>query len=440
VAFRHQDRIARELLPAEQFYRYLRTTRTELYLHDLVNGRVDWDRDRMILQSLGVAGEHERRRFFERSSEGIIRKRMEEGRGHTAFCPMGFRRDAEDFLEVDPEVWPFIERIHFDYAPMTLQGASGLRRLADHLTGLGFPISREQCRIVLKNEIYVTGQWQGSYLGITYPGRPIRLNRPIPRELFESNQALLDIHTAKYRSNPPGTFLLNSVELVHEPCMEIERDGRRPRLSGTRNTQGKLRYQHAPFRPEGCRGWSIDAAVLERTVIDALVRLARDPELQTAYARNARTQGAVADGKLSEPEQLALEQRIEVLESQRREVDRRWVNRLADGGEPDIDWFIRLAEPLDHEIGALRRPPGNPGLDRQDDTARSARGRTRTYAARRQDHRGPDPRGPRRRRASRTTRLSSPSSSAASSSATPTTASRRSSKVRYSHPTTLRRP
>jgi hypothetical protein len=56
--------------------------------------------------------------------------------------PFGFRPDARDYVEVDPEQWSFVERIHGDHATLDPLGGGSIRRLRRHLVAMGWALWR----------------------------------------------------------------------------------------------------------------------------------------------------------------------------------------------------------------------------------------------------------------------------------------------------------
>lgn len=175
--------------------------------------------------------------------------------------------------------------------------------------------SPEKMRRILRDPMYVTGEWGASYKGNWYPGRTIRLARPIPRGVFDRNQDILDGHRGPNTRHPIGTFLLNRIPVVHAACHEAKIGGRQIYLRG-RVHHSHSGYFHSPRCPDDCRGWSVPAAALEGAVVDQLLKLARSPHLQKEWTERARPD---ADRGRDDPAQLAaLRSRLELLHRQRR--------------------------------------------------------------------------------------------------------------------------
>jgi DNA invertase Pin-like site-specific DNA recombinase len=352
VGFRHPDRVARHTYPAEAFYRYLEQAGIELYLTSF-GRKVDWVADRLTLLMHSVVAEQDRNHTVHRLTDGRIRLWLEEGRGDPASRPFGFRRDDQKFLEVDPETWPIVEAIHHGYAPSTQAGRGGLRRLVDHALEMGSNLkSPERIRKILRDPIYVTGEWGASFKGTWYRGRTVELFRPIPRDVFERNQDILAAHHGPNTRHPVGTFLLNRISLVHAPCETATVNGRPVLLRG-RMHHDHSAYYHEPRCPDGCRGWSVPSADLERAVVEQLLNLARSPHLQKEWAERARPiAGAAAEDPA--PQLGALRSRIDQLGRQRAEVKRRWIDDLASGNIR-LDFLAEALEAIDDERSSLTK-------------------------------------------------------------------------------------
>lgn len=190
VIYREPDRIARELHAAHSLYKFLRDSGTDLYLCSL-GRKVSWDGqgDRLIVGTLGVIGEFERGACQARTHNAIKSRWLETGRGYPGYKPIGFRRDAHMFLEQDLEQWPYIRQASAMYGQLRSDGGTSLRDLAEFLTDkLGFPISRDRVRMMLKDPIYVTVMAHVTYGGVNYPLRPIQVVDPVSAETSSSTR------------------------------------------------------------------------------------------------------------------------------------------------------------------------------------------------------------------------------------------------------------
>lgn len=131
VGYFKVDRIARDLLPAQLFYRFLRDTGTGMYLEEL-GRQVDWsnESDILLLNTLGTIGQFEGTRIKKRTHEPLVRRWLNTGRGWPSAKRMGFKRDAGDWLVVDPLQWPHLKFAHMEYAGSGDGGATSIRTRA----------------------------------------------------------------------------------------------------------------------------------------------------------------------------------------------------------------------------------------------------------------------------------------------------------------------
>ncbi|MGH3848745.1 MAG: recombinase family protein, partial [Pseudonocardiaceae bacterium] len=349
AAWRDVDRLARQTLSSQQYYRLLENNRIDLYFVTH-GGKINWadPSDRLLLTTLGAISEYERSAIKRRTHDAIRRRFHEEGRGHPNTQGVGFRRDAQKFVEVDPEQWPYIKRIHEDYLRLDPTGNAGVRPLAKHMADLGFPLGRQRLRDILRDEIYVTGEWSiTTREGIVYPCRRIEIPDPIPRELFDRNQLVLDSNRSRSRVNPPGHYLLNTVPVYHEACRGKTLPNGKPVMLKAR--QGKYRHTGNVF--EGCRGLTIDAAVLDRCVIEEMLRLVESPHLQVEYRKRAAPTAA----QNVEQQLNHVVHRVRLLESQRAELKRRWLEDGLLSGDVDPRYLAEALGTLDQELASLTR-------------------------------------------------------------------------------------
>jgi len=353
VAYREPDRIARELHSAHSFYKFLRDTRTDLYLCSL-GRKVDWNSqsDRLMVSTLGVIGEFERGAIKARTHNAIKARWLEEGRGYPGFKPIGFRRTAQMFLEQDPEQWPYIRQAAAMYSRLRPDGGTSIRGLAEFLTDtLGFTISRERVRTMLKHPIYVTGMAHVTYEGTVYPLRPIELVDPVPADTFNLNQDLMSTVKGRQRTNPLGHFLLNRVDFRHDACQHVgDDDGWPVRLRCERNS-----YTHDRRCPlPECRRFALPHKQLDAAVVAELLRLCEDEHLQREYQTRARTTAsATPTGVLTPAQQRSFQTRVTDLQRQREEIARRWLQVGPQNLDPR--YLQESLEQIDAEITRLQR-------------------------------------------------------------------------------------
>jgi hypothetical protein len=216
VCFRDVDRVARKPLPRYSFFELLSETQTDLYLSEL--GRaVDWEQDDLSLGIHGVIGDHERKKTYSRTHTPLMRRWLGEGRGWPGQLKYGFRRNPlTKFPEVDPDQWVFVKMIFETYASAQDGTGRGVRAVAEALTAAGCVISRESIRRILKDPIYVTGEFTTNRADKQVAARPIPLPEPIPLDLFERVQQLRALRRGTERRHPPGLFFLNG--LAYSGC------------------------------------------------------------------------------------------------------------------------------------------------------------------------------------------------------------------------------
>lgn len=348
VMYREVDRLSRSVAVGDEFYDFLEETGTDLYL-TIYRKRIDWEVDKFLLHIQGGAADFEKRTTGRRMFSAQERRRLIPGRGWPGARKFGFRAGPDGFPEVDPEQWIFIEHIHYDYTALGEHGRGSLRRLKEHMETLGCPISVETLRKVLRDSIYVTGEWGSTVHGVYYPGRTISIPRPIPAEVQAKNIQLLDNTRGKYSATKFGTFLLNNIPLYHARCIDIELKRKQPNnkwdmtvprlrarsYSDERRVRRPAVYRHAPGPPDCCWGYTVPAQALDDAVIAALLDLAESEQLQQAYITAARPEVEMLEGI---EDVGTLQRRIDGLKANQREIRRRLVDEAAtstiDGLKP----------------------------------------------------------------------------------------------------------
>lgn len=351
VCWRDQERVAREPMPFEQFMRYALDAPIDVYLQSL-GRRVDWNTDRLMLRTLGIVSAEEREKITERTHRALRERWLKEGRGWPSARRFGFRRNpVTKFLEVDLEQWEFVKRIHLGYAGLEQRaGGRGVAALAGEMTALGCELSPAQVRRILRDRMYVDGTWSVS--NGKYPGRPVPLGEPIPEAVYERNQELLGLRRGRSSRTAIGEFALTGVPVIHDAC-EHRRDdaGRATTLRGRRHRdRAGLAYRHAPWVPEGCRGFSIARTELDAAVIRALVDLSDHPVLQSTWQRAYRPDAAAIPPVLSENDVRTLRLRIGRMRRQLGRVRRLHRESLLAGASLDLSLYGELVDDLTSEI------------------------------------------------------------------------------------------
>jgi DNA invertase Pin-like site-specific DNA recombinase len=357
VCYREPDRIARDQHAAFSLYKFLEETGTHLYLCSL-GRKVDWDSagDRLLISTQGMIGEFGRAQIKANTHRAIRDRWLETQRGYPGLKPIGFRRNADGYLEQDPEQWPYVVQMHEMYSRLMPDGGTSVRELAAFLTDtLGFTVSRDRVRKMLKDPIYVTGMKHVNYEGAVYPLKEIKLVDPVPVATFELNQALMSAVKGRRRKNPLGHYLLNRIDFRHDICQhETIGEKERPILL---RAEGKA-YRHTHVTPHlACSGLVFPRQEIDAAIINELLRLCEDPDLQREYQKRAITDDAekTPAGILSRAQVRSTQARIADLNRQREEKVRRWLDEGAASHDIDPRYLQEAAKHIDGEITRLER-------------------------------------------------------------------------------------
>lgn len=356
VAFRAPDRIGRDLFPTMQFYDLLKRTNTGLYLCT-IGDRVDWRRHRTLLGIQGVIAEDEHSNIRERTVGAIERRWLEEGRGWPTSIKYGFRRDDHNFLEVDPEAWEWIKKIHYGYSSFHKDGKASLRRLQQDLAGQGFTISVNRLRGILHDPMYTTGEWTVQHQGEIIACRPVQLEDPIPFDIFNTNQLLLQATRGKHTRTAVGTFLLNHIDLRHAPCQNEKHGTGWIRLKARvdHRASDAARYSHSQHTPSQCKGYTLPAAELDAAVIRALLELAESDELMEAWWHRARATVADSTPYLTPEKAAQLQTQVDTLNHQIGEAGTQYADKVAAGQTVSADDFAEMTKALRIRRDQLQR-------------------------------------------------------------------------------------
>jgi DNA invertase Pin-like site-specific DNA recombinase len=355
ICYREPDRVARDQHAAYSFYKFLEDTGTDLYLCSL-GRRVDWSSqgDKLMIGTQTVIGEYERGSIKARTHNALKARFLEEGRGYPGFKSIGFKRDAKMYLVQDLEQWPYVLEMNEMYGTLRSDGGTSLRDLAAYLTNqLGFTISSDRVRTMLKDPMYVTGIAHVNYNGVAYPIRPIELVNPVPIETFERNQQLMAAVKGRQRVNPLGHFLLNRIDFRHDACRHEVRPGGQPvMLRG----EGKS-YKHSKGCPlPECRQFTLPHRQVDAAIVAELLRLCEDPELQRRYQQRARTDAdKPSPGILTAGQERSYKARVTDLARQREEIVAGWLRDGSKTHDLNPRYLQEAVEHVDAEIARLER-------------------------------------------------------------------------------------
>ena len=196
----------------------------------------------MTLDIEGGLADHERRLIARRTRTGIHRTLLALGWGWPGSVRFGFKRlDDSNEIVVDPEQWKFVKRIHEDYSKVGPTGRGSIARLQTHMAKLRCQISEERLRTILRDEIYVTGEWAVTVGGQFYQCNRIELEDPIPAALQAKNLALMKNTNGRNSRTPYGAYLLNNIPLYHARCADQLVERTQPRTKKVKLVQPQLR-------------------------------------------------------------------------------------------------------------------------------------------------------------------------------------------------------
>lgn len=318
-------------------------------------GLVDWQEDRVVLSMKAVMSDAERESISRRTHGRIEEVYYETGRGNYNRQPFGFRRDQNRYLTVDDDMWPFVELIHMGYA-RHCQAGKGIRALRESLAEAGCDLSEEKIRTVLRDCVYVTGELTSDWKGETYTVRPIAIPNPIPEEVFNLNQRLLDYSKGKQVRTRNGDFLLQRVRILHSTClMAAASEDQAPELQG-RYLSDRPKYHHKPPVPSTCQRRTFDAPLIEAAAIRELLAMLDSRELQAQYL--AASQGGYAiKERVSAPRIEEIDRQLKNLRSELARLKREYLDEAKNGvaTTPEAEALGRAEVVLMREIRALRR-------------------------------------------------------------------------------------
>jgi len=356
VSYRGPDRLSRDVLSAELLYDLLRVNNVKLYLGAL--GRsVDWDHDYVYLRSLGLASATEAASIKARTQSAIRSRYVDMRRGWPGQRKFGFRRNPyTKYLEVDPQQWEFVKRIHFGYAEAGNEKPTSLKTIAANLATLGCDISYSQVRRCLTDRMYVDGRFFSTVDGERVEQAPITITDPIPEAVFQRNQELLKLRVCHRTTTQIGEYCLNGIPIVHEQCSDLRNSrGYSSHLRG-RTITGVRAYRHSPWIPAGCRGFSIPQDTLETAVIAQLRDNFESEPLQTGLAASHRRETRGFETNLITPESRRhISRQIRERAQLKAQLTRRYLSSVDPINTPSPQAYWELVGALTAEIEHLER-------------------------------------------------------------------------------------
>ena len=284
IGYAKGDRVARIVLEMEILVDYLRKTRTRLHIADVNGGTaldLDDSNDTVLRQVLASLAEKERGDIQRRTHGALQVQWLQEGKGWPGVVPPGFARATKSRLRHANADFPTVKELFRRYDVLGTEIAAertGIRELVDSMNEDGYrlrgkAISVTQAYKVLKNSIYVTGEWMQPYEGAFYPCHTEPLPDPVDPALFNRVQLRLSGRNGNVNQENEGLHFLNAIKLTHADCAgEIGRRGQKTRLSAHVGRSGEAdTYVHRPSIPACCAGHEgYDTDALERAVVSAL--------------------------------------------------------------------------------------------------------------------------------------------------------------------------
>lgn len=328
VVAREPDRVSRHE-SVYRFYEAMRKHKVAMYYAFWVNGRVNWEEHRFLLNMAHAFAVNEGQLIARRMLTPTVENWLGKGKGMPGAKRMGFRRDEENYLVVDEAAWPKMTGLHQRYYDAANEGRPlTLEQLTEEFNDQhGVCISVQKVHDILTDRIYNDGEWHATFAGYRVWCRPVPLFDPVPDHVFQRNQELLRLRKGHNEVTPEGEYLLNVVPFLHAECMHTRVGSNKketPRLR--RYNSGNApsdRYYHFPHpRTAGgphCKGLSVPGEV-EAVVVCAVRDLVASRELQDAYAEAVFAEKSTAAERPSEAQLRAARLKVQELETRLRNL------------------------------------------------------------------------------------------------------------------------
>lgn len=369
---RDTDRLTRDERTRIDLLEMLRDTGIDLYLCAW-QGYVDLERDDLQIRLRSIIDDHERTQIYIRTQTGLLRRFVAEGNGFPGALPFGFVWDRERRRwRVDEVQWPFVQAIHYAYHD---DHTRTLRRIHDDLKAQGCTFAVETVRRILKNPIYVTGEYTVGWRNVRVTAKPVEIPNPIPLNIYQANMERLSLRQARTGRIPENYFVLNNVKFLHAACMhtlvDTTNDARidgtvqqtTPTLHGRQQHKGRfLTYAHYPRCPKGCWGYTIKPEIIEPIVMRELRRLAANTALQAEWKTKRVTEPAARRETLDRAARTQLERDLATLDTQIAEYDRRRVTEGTAEHALDVMGWTNLTRPLAERREQIKRQLERDGL------------------------------------------------------------------------------
>jgi hypothetical protein len=357
VAWRGMDRITRDYLPGDRHLHLLKKNKVDLYLLSL-RRVVDWQADDLTLRAQMMAAKVEGESIRQRTHDALVRRWLDEGRGWPGSIRYATMRDPKTKFLVPAPDGKQMQIVHFLHSRYTAPGETvSVRQLTREVTDKfkGATLSAPTVNRLLRDPIYVTGEWWVSYCGELYRGKLLQWDNPVALETYQRTQELLTLRGGARSQDSEGLFALNGL-LRHARCQHMHSaDDKLYRLRGSAATRGRPTYYHAPGTPtDECRGFTLPVDVIEPAVMAALRQLAEDDQLQKAWHERAQRSIEPPTETFSEQQLDELQQERKRLINQRNSFEAREVERCVAGGHDlDLERIGRLTKLIDDGIKEL---------------------------------------------------------------------------------------
>jgi DNA invertase Pin-like site-specific DNA recombinase len=272
VAWRQLDRVGRNHLALELFFRMLQEGKIALYVGDeaFSDGPIDWRKSSLTITMLVALAVEEAKKILERTHGSVFLRYIEPGLGLPYQCPFGFTKNERHELAEDPRAWEIIHYLFSRYADDRIAHISYAVLSREVEQKYNVRLKGERIARILADEGYVTGQFYFTWRRERHPYRRLALSRPVDEALFEAAQRRRGAAQGRYEKTPRHTYPLNHILFYHVACAEPP-EAQRPLLRA-RHYQRSWRYKHWPATPKEpqCRGLSIPAELVDSAVMQAL--------------------------------------------------------------------------------------------------------------------------------------------------------------------------
>jgi hypothetical protein len=358
VGRRGMDRVGREYLPVDRHLHLLQKHGVDLYLLSF-RRIVNWREDDITIRAQMMAAKQEGENFRYRSQDALVRRWLEIGRGWPGVIRYGTVRDTNkngQFL-VPAKDGKQMQIVHYLYERYAAAEGTVSRRQLERevLQKFKAKLSHPTINRLLRDPIYVTGEWWVSFCGVLYRGKDIEWENPVPLERYQRVQELMALRGGARNPDSEGAFALNGL-LRHATCQHM-RDKRDKlyRFRGSVSNRGKPTYYHSPGpATDHCRGFSLPAQVIEPAVMRALRQLATDGQLQEAWRRRAQQPERPPQAALNEQQLEDLRQQRQRLIAQRDSIEAREMERCLQTGEDvDLGQLRRVTQLMEDRVAEI---------------------------------------------------------------------------------------